>query len=65
MVKKNNINKPKWSKINWTAGATFIAAVAVALGMPEEYREVAFLGLSTVPPVLIAVFRTFFTEAEG
>lgn len=56
-----NLNNPAWSKINWTAGATFVAGVAAAFGASDEWREVILLGTSTVPPLVIVVLRSFFT----
>ena len=58
------INSATQSKINWTAGATFIVALATALGLPTEYKEVAFQLLATVPPIVIMIFRTWFTGTK-
>lgn len=56
------LNKPKFSKINWVAGGAFIASGLVAFGVvPEAYQEVVSqaLGFGVFP--LIMVLRTWFT----
>lgn len=56
-----SLNTPTRSKINWTAGATFVVALAVALGVPTEYHEVIYQFIATCLPVVIWVLRTWFT----
>ena len=58
------LNDPKFSKINWTAGATFLTSVAVAFGVEPEYRELVYQGLLVVGPALIMVWRTWFTGGK-
>ena len=57
------VNPPALSKINWTNGISFVAAVAAVFGLDIDptlqLKIVAGLALAT--PVVTMVFRTFFT----
>lgn len=57
------MNKPTASKINWTAGLTAIATIAALyFEVPDEYMPHVLTAVGVAAPVLIAVFRTWFTE---
>lgn len=57
-----SLNKPKFSKINWTAGGTFIAGCLVAFGIvPDEHKDLVLQALTVFPPLVIMVWRTWFT----
>lgn len=59
------MNKPIYSKINWTAGMMFAASAAAAFGViPLEYQAATMQAVGFVGPVLVWVFRTWFTEPK-
>ena len=56
------MNHPTMSKINWTALAIALVNMAAALGyLPDDVREQAVIIANTLGPVLIVIFRTWFT----
>ena len=60
---KTKSNKPVMSKINWTAGMMFVGTIAIAFGVfPPEYEGYVTTGISFAGPILVMVFRTFFTN---
>ena len=57
------MNAPKYSKINWTAGAALAASVAVAFGaVPAEHETLVLQVTSFLAPVAIMLFRTWYTD---
>lgn len=66
------INPAAASKINWTQGVAFVAALAAVFGLDisESTRAAILTGLATVVPVVTFILRTWFTakpsdEAPG
>ena len=57
------MNKPNMSKINWTAALALLASLTVAFGVvPAEHEKLALQTVGTLSPILIMVFRTWFTD---
>lgn len=62
---KTTINKPRWSKINWTALVMFLIGLGVTFNViPEEYEKQVTDAALMVMPLLIMAFRTWFTEPK-
>lgn len=57
------LNPAALSKINWTAGLSLVASVAVVFGLDftVEQQAQTLAVISTVTPTLVLVLRTFFT----
>jgi hypothetical protein len=61
------MNPAHLSKINWTAGATALASIAILyFEVPREYMPHIVVLIGVAVPLLQMVFRTWFTEkADG
>ena len=61
---KGEMNRPKASKINWTAIIGALAAVVAIWGVdiPAEQQAAIVTGIVAAQSVLTVIWRTFFTE---
>jgi len=60
---KTEINKPWYSKINYTALAVQIIGVFAILNLiPADIEEQLTEAALLIGPALIQIFRTFFTD---
>jgi len=60
---KTEINPPAMSKINATAALQAIGNLLVVLGyVPADVAIEAMAAINIIGPMLIAVFRTWFTK---
>lgn len=57
------LNSPAVSKINWTNGVAFVAAVAAVFGLdiPLDLQAKVVTGIAIGLPIVNMVLRTFFT----
>lgn len=63
---KKEMNSAMFSKINWTAGVMAIANMMIIAGkVPEEYVPHILTLANVAAPILIMVFRTWFTEPKS
>lgn len=59
------INKPQWSKINWTALMIQVVGIFAILNMiPADMEEQITEAVLLIGPALIQLWRTFFTEPK-
>ncbi len=62
---KTAINKPTRSKINLVAAITALVSFAAAIGfVPPEMEQQLLQVISVASPLVIIVFRTWFTEPK-
>lgn len=63
---KTQMNSPANSKINWTALVMAVVGLAIAFDLVPKEAEKPLTEVTLIlGPVLVATFRTWFTEVKS